>query len=68
MGRGNVCVTGPYEDLYYIDNNNYHVYRRNDPLDEEPEIRLMGDLDYSELTSGKWYCDEIGTSEELNDI
>lgn len=21
MGRGNVCVTGPHEGLYYIDND-----------------------------------------------
>lgn len=26
MGRGNVCVTGPYEGLYYIDNDHVHVY------------------------------------------
>lgn len=68
MGRGNVSVSGPYEGLYYIDNGNYHVYRRDDPLAEEPETRLMGDLDYTELTGGKWYFDEIGTSEELDDI
>lgn len=68
MGRGNVSVSGPYEGLYYIDNGSYHVYRRDDPLDEEPETRLMGDLNYSELTSGKWYYDEVGTSEEWDDI
>lgn len=68
MGRGNVSVSGPYEGLYYIDNDSYHVYRRDDSMDEESETRLMGNLDYAELTSGEWYYDEIGTSEELDDI
>ena len=27
MGRGNVCVFGEYEGLYYIDNDHIHVYR-----------------------------------------
>ena len=27
MGRGNVCVTGDYEGLYYIDNGHIHVYQ-----------------------------------------
>ena len=31
MGRGNVCVTGKYEGLYYIDNDHFHVYRRDEP-------------------------------------
>lgn len=46
MGRGNVCVNGPYEGLYYIDNDHIHVYRRDDPFSDEPETRLMGELDY----------------------
>lgn len=52
MGRGNVCVTGPHEGLYYIDNDHVHVYRRDDPFSDEPETRLMGELDYGELTGG----------------
>ena len=31
MGRGNVCVAGPHEGLYYIDNDHFHVYRRDEP-------------------------------------
>lgn len=34
MGRGNVCVTGSCEGLYYIDNDDFHVYRRADDLSE----------------------------------
>lgn len=68
MGRGNVCVTGPYEGLFYIDNGDIHVYRRDDPMAEEPEVRLMRDLDYAELTSGDWLYDEWGTGEEQDDI
>ena len=45
MGRGNVCVTGSCEGLYYIDNDDFHVYRRADDLSEWPETRLMGELE-----------------------
>lgn len=68
MGRGNVCVTGPYEGLFYIDNDDIHVYRRDDQYAEEPEVRLMRDLDYAELTGGEWLYDEWGTGEEQDDI
>lgn len=68
MGRGNVSVSGPYEGLYYIDNDNIHVYRRDDPFSEEPETRLMGSLDYEELTGDGWLYDEWGTGEEESDI
>ena len=37
MGRGNVCVTGSYEGLFYIDNDDLRVYRRNDPHAKEEE-------------------------------
>lgn len=68
MGRGNVCVNGPYEGLYYIDNDHIHVYRRDDPFSDEPETRLMGELDYGELTGGDWLYDDWGTGEEEDDI
>jgi hypothetical protein len=68
MGRGNVCVTGRYEGLFYIDNEHIHVYRRDDPYSDEPETRLMGSLSYEELTGGDWLYDEWGTGEEEDDI
>ena len=68
MGRGNVCVTGSYEGLYYIDNDDFHVYRRVDDLSEWPETRLMGALDYGELTGGEWAYDEEGTGNEEDDV
>ena len=68
MGRGNCCTTGPYEGLYYIDNDSYYVYNRERQFDEEPEDRLMGELDYDELTGGGWYFDQYGTECELDDI
>ena len=58
MGRGNVCVTGPYEGLFYIDNDDLHEYRREDEGTDELESRLMGDLSYEELASGDWKFDE----------
>lgn len=69
MGRGNVCVTGEYEGLYYIDNDHFHVYRRDEPdSDDEFQSRLLGDLSYEELTSGEWHFDEWETSDEEDDI
>lgn len=69
MGRGNVCVTGKYEGLYYIDNDDFHVYRRDEPdSDEEFETRLLKNLSYQELTGGEWSFDEWGTREEESDI
>ena len=69
MGRGNVCVTGAYEGLYYIDNDDFHVYRRDDPhSDDEFESRLLKDLSYQELTGGEWYYCESDTAEEEDSI
>ena len=68
MGRGNVSVSGRYEGLYYIDNDHFHVYRRDEPGAECPETRLMGDLSYDELTGSEWLYDEWGTGEEEDDI
>lgn len=69
MGRGNVCVTGTYEGLYYIDNDDFHVYRRDDPhSDDEFESRLLKDLSYQELTGGEWYYCESDTAEEEDSI
>lgn len=68
MGRGNVCVNGKYEGLFYIDNDDIHVYRRDDEYAEEPETRLMGELDYAELTGGDWIYDEEGTGCEEDDV
>ena len=68
MGRGNVSVSGRYEGLYYIDNDHFHVYRRDEPGVEYPETQLMGDLSYDELTGIEWLYDEWGTAEEEDDI
>lgn len=68
MGRGNVCVSGSCEGLFYIDNDDFHVYRRDDPYAEYPDTRLMGELDFGELTGGEWYYDEVGTMCEEDDV
>lgn len=69
MGRGNVCVTGKYEGLYYIDNDHFHVYRREEPdSDDEFQTRLLRDLSYEELTGGEWHFDEWETEDEKGDI
>jgi hypothetical protein len=68
MGRGNVCTLGKYEGLFYIDNDHMHVYRAADDESDYPETRLMGELDYDELTNGEWLYDEEGTMNEEEDI
>lgn len=62
MGRGNVCVSGDYEGLYYIDKDQFTVYTRRDG--EGDEARLVKDLDDVELTRGDWVYDEYRTMEE----
>lgn len=68
MGRGNVCTLGKYEGLYYIDNDHIHVYRDSEDIDDYPKTRLKGDLDYAELTGGRWLYDTEGTMNEEEDI
>ena len=68
MGKGNCCVHGAYEGLYYIDNDDYVVYRFNDPYAEEPEVRLQGDLSNKEISGNDWLYDEEGTMCEENDV
>lgn len=68
MGRGNVCTFGKYEGLYYIDNDHIHVYRDSEDTGDDPETRLMGDLDYEELTGCRWLYDMEGSINEEDDI
>lgn len=51
MGRGNVCVHGPCEGLYYIDADDFQVYVA------DGEAKLLGELDYATLTDGSWIYD-----------
>ena len=64
MGRGNVCVHGKFEGLYYIDNDTYTVMERDDEYDEYPEHVLRKDLD----DWAGWHEDEVGTMLELEDV
>ena len=68
MGKGNVSVSGPYEGLFYIDNGDYHVYRRSDDPGEHPEVRLLRDLSVADLSGEGWLYDDEGIWNELEDI
>lgn len=68
MGRGNVCTTGPYEGVFYIDNDDLRVYRRNDPYAKEEETGLQRDLSCEDLSGDEWLLDEIGSSYEEEDV
>ena len=69
MGRGDCCVFGKYEGLYFIDNDDIHVYcRAGRDTGEPPELRLLRDLDFSSLTDGTWIYHEMPTCAEEEDI
>lgn len=57
MGRGNVCVTGEYEGLYYIDNDYLHVYYQEDE-NGDYGFALRSELSMEEYESGNWKYDE----------
>lgn len=63
MGRGNCCVNGEYEGLYFVDNDFLHVYENED--NDEPV--LMGELSYSQLASGDWSFSEVLTDIRYED-
>ena len=68
MGRGNVCVNGPCEGLFYIDNDDLRVYRKDDPNSDEYEDCIQRELSYEDITGPDWYFDEIGSSYEEADV
>ena len=68
MGRGNVYVTGSYEGLFYIDNDDLQVWRKDGPDGKEPEIRMMADISLDELVADDWYVDEIESSYKEEDV
>ena len=68
MGRGNVCVTGSYEGLFYIDNDDLRVWRKDGPDGKEPEIRMTADISLDELVADDWYVDEIESSYKEEDV
>jgi hypothetical protein len=61
-------VTGPYEGLFYIDNDDLRVYRRNDPYAKEEETSLQRDLSCEDFSGDEWLLDEIGSSYEEEDV
>lgn len=64
MGRGNVCVTGKYEGLFYVDNEFFQTYSRFDG--EETCSLLLRDLSSDELLD--WEYDEVESQFEFDYI
>ena len=67
MGKGNVCVFGKYEGLYYIDNDDLACYRRKDYQqtgDDEHTVRRnipfeeLEEWEYDDVSS-EWWFDEV---------
>lgn len=64
MGRGNVCVTGECEGLYYLSYDDTHWYRKEND-DGTVEECLLRDLDFQDMCSCDWkYCDILSEYEE----
>lgn len=68
MGRGNVCVHGEYEGLYYVDRDYIDCYIANEPDENgEYEQKMLGEMsmedfqnyDYDTVLSGLYYDDFI---------
>ena len=65
MGKGNVCVSGPYEGLFYIDNDYTTVLRREDDCED---TILQKDLSAKDLSGSDWLFDDEGSAKELEDV
>ena len=58
MGRGNCCVRGTCEGLYYIDNDFLNVYRSRMPdQNGEYELRMLREIEAADM--GNWEFDEL---------
>lgn len=65
MGRGNVCVTGEREGLFYIDFADLNVWYRE--IEGGCEEKIQRDLTFEEMTGGEWSCNYRRTEEERLD-
>ena len=61
MGKGNVCVSGPYEGLFYIDSDYTTVLRREDDCED---TILQKDLSAKDLSGNGWLFDDEGSANE----
>lgn len=66
MGRGNVCVTGEYEGLFYIDRDDLDVWFKENE-DGICEEKMQRELSYEEMTGGDWKFDQIRSQEEWDE-
>ena len=65
MGKGNVCVHGTCECLYYIDNDDFHTYYlADDPCD----YKIGRDMTLEDYQSGEWKFADLGTEMEFEEI
>lgn len=65
MGRGNVCVSGAYEGLWYIDKDCLSLYRDRE---NEDEYVYGVELGYDALTSGRFEYDEFASQDQYDDM
>ena len=64
MGRGNVCVSGEYEGLYFIDYDDLHIYQ---PVEgNEDERKFLRVLSLEDLCS--WEYSDIDTQWWENNV
>lgn len=60
MGKGNCCVNGEYEGLFYIDNDDLCVYTAKETIGtDEPVNELRRNIPYTDMEN--WEYDEISS-------
>lgn len=57
MGRGNTCVHGKYEGLYFIDRDYIEVYVKDDPKTGARDLRFLGGMTAEDLYGKEWLYD-----------
>lgn len=68
MGRGNVCVTGKFEGLYYVDYDHLSMYSRYVPEDDAYEVVTQGEyFELSQEEQNEWEYDRASSEDFLHD-
>lgn len=67
MGKGNCCVTGEYEGLFYIDNDDLCVCRSLGLIEaENSDLRLQRNIPLEELS--EWEYSDVDTEWRKKDV
>lgn len=74
MGRGNVCVMGTYEGLYYVDRDRIDMYRDVRAINADENLKTAFELQSAEIEYGytgddvDWHYDEFASRSQWDDM